>query len=116
MKFGTNLRFVRNDSFTNANSFITGTANASWTSGVGRNYRPGGSCPAPADCSGLPAVASTGLSSYADSLIPLLGVISQTNVIYNYTIDGQVIPLGEPLPRAATARTSTSSTCRTAGA
>lgn len=99
VKFGANLRFVRNDSFTNANSFITGVANGSWTSGVGRNYRPGGPCPAPADCSGLPAVASTGLSSYADSLIPILGVISQTNVIYNYTIDGRVIPIGEPVTR-----------------
>lgn len=99
LKAGANLRFVRNSSFTNANSFISGTANASWTSGVGRNYRPGGPCPAPADCSGLPAVASTGLSSYADSLIPILGVISQTNVVYNYTIDGDVIPFGEPLRR-----------------
>ncbi len=99
LKFGTNLRFVRNDSFSNENSFITGIANGSWTSGVGRNYRPGGSCPAPADCSGLPLVASAGVSSYADSLIPLLGVISQTNVIYNYTIDGRVIPVGEPLSR-----------------
>ena len=36
LKTGANLRFVRNSSFTNANSFITGIANASWTSGVGR--------------------------------------------------------------------------------
>jgi hypothetical protein len=99
LRTGANLRFVRNASFTNANSFLTGTANASWASGVGRTYRPGGACPAPANCSGLPAVASTGLSSYADSLIPILGVITQTNAVYNYTIDGDVIPFGEPLRR-----------------
>ena len=99
LKTGANLRFVRNSSFTNANSFITGIANASWTAGSGGRYRPGGACPAPANCSGLPAVASNGVSAYADSLIPILGVISQTNVVYNYTIDGDVIPFGEPVRR-----------------
>jgi hypothetical protein len=99
MKVGMNLRFVRNNSFTNANSFIGGTTNASWTAGVGRRYSPGGACPAPANCSGLPAVAASGISSYADSLIPLLGAITQTTVRYNYNIDGSVVPLGAPLER-----------------
>jgi hypothetical protein len=99
LKFGGNMRFIRNDNYTFANSFASGAANASWTSGVGRRYRPGGACPAPADCSGLPAVASTGLSAYADSIIPVLGIISQTNVIYNYTIDGQVLAPGAPVER-----------------
>jgi hypothetical protein len=99
LKFGGNMRFIRNDNYTFANSFTTGTANASWVPGVGRRYRPGGACPPPSDCSGLPAVASTGLSSYADSLIPILGMISETNVIYNYTIDGKVLPHGAPVER-----------------
>lgn len=99
LKFGGNMRFIRNDNYTFANSFTTGTANGSWVAGVGRRYRPGGPCPAPADCSGLPAVASGGLSAYADSLIPILGIISQTNVIYNYTIDGQVLAPGAPVSR-----------------
>jgi hypothetical protein len=99
LKFGGNVRIIRNDSYTYANSFATGTANGSWVSGVGRRFRPGGPCPAPADCSGLPAVGAGGLSAYADSLIPLLGIISQTNIVYNYTIDGAVLPPGAPVER-----------------
>jgi hypothetical protein len=99
VKFGGNLRIIRNDSYTYANSFLTGISNASWMAGVGRRYRPGGACPAPADCSGLPIVASGSLSSYADSIAPILGVISQTNVIYNNSIDGQIAGLGEPVNR-----------------
>jgi hypothetical protein len=99
IKFGGNLRLVRNDSYTFANSFLTGTANASWMAGVGRRYRPGGPCPAPADCSGLPAVGSGSLSSYADSLAPMLGIISQTNVIYNNSIDGVLAGVGDPVLR-----------------
>ena len=40
-----------------------------WPASAAANM-PGGACPAPADCSGLPAVARTGSSAYADSLIP----------------------------------------------
>jgi hypothetical protein len=98
-KFGGNMRFIRNDNYTYANSFTTGTANGSWVGGVGQRYRPGGPCPAPADCSGLPAVATAGRSAYGDSLIPLLGIISQTNVIYNYDINGQVLAPGAPVQR-----------------
>ena len=99
LKFGGNMRLIRNDNYTYANSYASGTANASWTAGVGRRYRPGGACPPPADCSGLPAVAAGGLSAYADSIIPLLGIISQTNVIYNYTVDGQILAPGAPVER-----------------
>ncbi len=99
LKFGGNMRLIRNDNYTFANSFASGSSNASWMSGIGRRYRPGGACPAPADCSGLPAVASTGLSAYADSIAPLLGIISQTNVIYNYTVAGQVLAPGAPVER-----------------
>jgi hypothetical protein len=99
VKVGTNLRYLRNDTFTNANSFFAGTANGSWVTGVGRRYMPGGVCPAPADCSGLPAVASAGQATYADSFINMLGAITQTTARYNYTIDGGVISEGAPLPR-----------------
>ena len=93
----------------------TGNANGSWVSGVGQRYMPGGPCPAPADCSGLPAVATAGRSAYGDSFIPLLGIITQTNVVYNYTIDGQRPAARRRRWRASTAPTSTSSTSRTAG-
>ncbi len=99
LKFGTNLRYVRNDTFTNASSFFGGSLNGSWAAGVGRRYMPGGACPAPADCSGLPAVASTGQATYADSFINMIGAVTQTTARYNYTIDGGVIPEGQALPR-----------------
>ena len=34
--------------------------------------------PAPSDCSGLPAVASTAQATYADTFINMLGAITQT--------------------------------------
>ncbi len=99
LKAGTNLRWMRNDAFTNASSFFGGVANGSWASGVGRRYMPGGACPAPADCSGLPGVATAGQAVYADTFINILGALTQTNAIYNYTIDGGVLPEGALVPR-----------------
>ncbi|MBA2355562.1 MAG: carboxypeptidase regulatory-like domain-containing protein [Acidobacteria bacterium] len=99
MKVGTNLRWLRNDTFTNASSFFGGSANGSWTSGVGRRYMPGGACPAPANCAGLPAVAANGQATYADTFINLIGAVTQTTARYNYTIDGGVLAEGAPLPR-----------------
>jgi hypothetical protein len=98
-KFGTNLRWVRNDRFTNSGTFHGGSLNGSWVAGVGRRYMPGGACPAPADCSGLPAVASTDQAVYADSFINLMGIVSQTTARWNYALDGSVLPVGEPLRR-----------------
>jgi hypothetical protein len=98
-KIGANMRWIRNDFYTNAQSFHSATANGSWVSGVGRVYRPGGTCPAPANCSGLPAVASGDVAVYADSLIDLLGVISQTTARWNYNIDGSTIAVGDPTRR-----------------
>jgi hypothetical protein len=98
-KFGTNLRWVRNDRFTNSGSFHGGSLNGSWVAGVGRRYMPGGTCPAPADCSGLPAVAGSDQAVYADSFINLLGIVSQTTARWNYALDGTVLPVGEPLRR-----------------
>lgn len=99
LKFGANLRWVRNDNFTNENSFHDGSLNGSWVLGVGRRYAPGGACPAPANCSGLPAVADGDMAVYADSLINVLGVVSQVNAHWNYDIDGSLLPVGEPVRR-----------------
>ncbi len=99
IKVGTNLRFTRNDRYSDAGSWHSATTNGSWVAGVGRRYMPGGACPAPADCSGLPAVALGGQATYADGMIALLGVLSQNTGRYNYNIDGTVIPLGTPTTR-----------------
>jgi len=99
LKIGTNLRIVRNDFFDNTNSFHDAVANGSWVAGVGTLYMPGGTCPPPGNCAGLPAVASGGRSGYADTFINILGVLSQSNAIYNYNIDGTVVPEGTPISR-----------------
>ena len=101
LKFGTNLRFTRVPSYTNANSFYFGTANASWTDGVGRTYMPGADCPGSvaAACNALPAVASGAQATYADSLIPILGMITQADGNFNYLKDGSVVPVGVPTDR-----------------
>jgi hypothetical protein len=99
VKVGTNIRFTRNDRYTDASSWHNAVTNGSWVAGVGRRYMPCGACPAPADCSGLPAVAAGGQATYADGMIALLGVLSQANARYNYNIDGSVIPLGTPTTR-----------------
>jgi hypothetical protein len=100
VKAGANLRWIRNDRYSNANSYHTATANGSWVAGVGRRYAPGiGACPPPANCSGLPAVASGDVAVFADSFIDILGVISEADAQWNYNIDGSVIPNGEPIRR-----------------
>ena len=99
LRFGTNLRWLRNDTYTNTSSFFEATANGSWAAGVGRRYMPGGACPAPANCAGLPAVSSTAQATYADAFINIIGAMTQTTGNYNYTIDGGVLAEGAPVPR-----------------
>jgi Carboxypeptidase regulatory-like domain/TonB dependent receptor-like, beta-barrel len=100
-KFGGNVRFTRVGSSTNANSFHIPSANGSWVSGVGTTYMPGAPCPEPvtAACDALPAVDPGGTSTYGDTLIPLLGVISEVDAYYNYDRDGNVLPLGDAVRR-----------------
>ncbi|MPZ16682.1 MAG: hypothetical protein GEV06_02025 [Luteitalea sp.] len=99
LKAGVNFRWIRNDNSTNENSFHTFNSNPSWVESVGRLYMPGGQCPAPADCSGLPAVSPDGESGYTDPFIHMLGVMSSTTSRYNYGIDGATLPIGDPVAR-----------------
>ena len=99
-KFGGNMRFIRNDSYTFANSYTTGTANGSWVSGVGQRYRPGGPCPAPADCSGLPAVASggpLGLRRFVDPAARRSSARRTSSTTTRST--AQILPHGDPVGR-----------------
>ncbi|MCL4814325.1 MAG: TonB-dependent receptor [Vicinamibacteraceae bacterium] len=98
-KFGANLRWIRNDSYDNANSFNFYNSNPSWVSGVGRTYMPGGACPPPADCSGLPAVDPNSESLFTDPFIHMLGVLSANTALYNYRVDGSVLAEGAPIER-----------------
>lgn len=101
LKFGTNIRYTRIPRYTNANSFYSAVANGSWVSGVGRTYMPGANCPPPVTeaCNSLPAVASGGQATYADTFINILGMLTQANGSFNYDRDGNVIPVGTPTQR-----------------
>ncbi len=99
MKFGTNLRFTRIPTYSNAGSFSYATANGSWVDGVGRVYIPGrDSCSTPG-CNVLPAADSGFFASFADSWIDILGIMSQATGQYNYDRDGNVLPEGDPVRR-----------------
>ena len=101
IKFGGNLRFTRVGSTNNSNSFHRPSANGSWVDNVGVTYMPGAPCPAPstAACDALPAVDPGGTSTYGDTFIPLLGVISEVDAYYNYDRGGSVLPLGSAVTR-----------------
>jgi hypothetical protein len=96
LKFGANIRFSRIGTSNNVNSFHIPNANGSWVDGVGTNYMPGRDCDA---CGLFPAVSDGGVSSFGDTFIPLLGIISETTAYYNYAVDGSVLPVGAPVSR-----------------
>jgi hypothetical protein len=100
-RFGTSMRFTRIGTSTNINSFHTPQANGSWVDGVGTVYMPGAGCPEPvsAACDAYPAVSDGGVSSYGDTFIPLLGIISEVTGYYNYDRNGGVLPAGAPVKR-----------------
>lgn len=93
--FGFDFRFTRNDRFTNANSFHDFIVNPSWLPNVGRNVTPGAAeCVTPG-CSAVPGVASGFRAAYRDSVINLLGIITQVNGNYNFLRDGSTQGTGE---------------------
>jgi len=99
MGFGGDIRITRNERFSNGNSFHFFSGNPSWLPNVGRNLRPGNSrCQQPG-CFAVPAVASSGAAAYNDSVVNLLGIITQATGFYNLNRDGSPVPSGEPLPR-----------------
>jgi len=100
VKFGTNMRFSRIPSYTNANSFNDAVTNASWMAGVGTNYAPGQACPGTEGaCASLPAVSEDYLATFADSFAPIMGMVSETTLYANYLVDGSLLPEGEPVTR-----------------
>ncbi|MFN0084968.1 MAG: carboxypeptidase regulatory-like domain-containing protein [Blastocatellia bacterium] len=83
--FGANVRFIRNARFNFANSFPSASANASWLLGTGRDLRP-------ADIGG-------GAVAFSDSMMALLGIISQGNAVYNFDRTGKTLGVGEAVRR-----------------
>jgi carboxypeptidase family protein len=85
--FGTNIRFIRNNRFNFTNSFPSASTNASWLLGTGRNLRPSDIDPA------------TGVA-FSDSMMALLGIVSQGNARYNFDRTGTALPVGAPVVRS----------------
>lgn len=83
--FGTNIRFIRNSRFDFTNSFPTAVTNVSWLLGTGRNLRP-------ADISGSTV-------AFVDSMMALLGIVSNGTARYNFDKTGKVLGVGEAVRR-----------------
>ena len=99
IKAGTNIRFTRIPSTRNSNSWLNATVNPSWVSGVGVTYMPGGANCVTAGCDATPAVAGTFAAGFADSWLNSLGVLSESNLAANYDLQGNALPVGQPLTR-----------------
>jgi hypothetical protein len=97
VKFGTNLRFTRIPTYTDANSYSYASVNPSWVSGVGNRYSPGSDTCDLAGCNAIPAVDSGW--NWADPWITMLGVVSAGTGQYNYDRNGNLLPDGAPARR-----------------
>jgi hypothetical protein len=99
MSFGGELRTTRNSTESNAASFHFFSHNPSWLPNVGRNVQPFSSSCGQPGCTAVPAVSSGFAASYRDSVINLLGVISQATAQYNFDRTGATLPVGATVPR-----------------
>jgi hypothetical protein len=97
--FGGDFRITRNERFSNANSFHFFSLNPSWLPRVGRHLQPGNAACLQVGCGAVPAVASSGVSSYRDSAVNLLGIINQAPVFNNLNPEDTPVPSGQALPR-----------------
>ncbi len=103
--FSFGIDFLRNNTFTNVNSFNEFITNPSWMPNVGRNVTPGtfdcgqSDPTATAGCNAVPAVAGSFQGSFRDTVINMLGITSQVNGNFNFLTDGSVLASGDPVLR-----------------
>lgn len=98
--FGTNIRLVYNGSVSQLASFSSGTMNASWLStagiaGTGTAFDP--------TSGGFPGVDSSFANSYDFPVMGLIGMVSEVNAQYNFTLNpkaatGAQVGQGAPIP------------------
>ena len=79
-------RLVQNQSNNYGRSFHTAQTNVSWLRGTGADLQP-------------PDLSAGDRTAYNDSMLALLGIVTQGNANYNYNIDGSVLPVGAPIAR-----------------
>ena len=90
--FGGEVRFTRNRTFDNGNSFHFLTSNPSWLPNVGRNITPGAAeCVTPG-CTAVPVVAIAAADSFRDGVVNLMGIMTQATGNYNYDRTGATLP------------------------
>lgn len=88
IKFGAQIRLVRNNRTSYANSFPTASGNASWLAASGSALN------AP-----FPDMLSTGRVAFRDAAVAVLGLVTQGNAAYNYDLQGNPLPVGAPVGR-----------------
>jgi hypothetical protein len=79
-------RLIQNRSYNYGRSFHDAVTNISWLRGTGADVQP-------AD------LASSDRTAYGDAIAALLGLVTQATARWNYTINGEVLPVGAPLQR-----------------
>jgi len=89
LRFGGNIRRIRNRSVSTANSFHSVDMWQGWLRGSASEYE-----------ANLTDLDRSFNSAYRLAAGSALGVIPQGTAIYNYQLDGTVIPVGEPLRRS----------------
>ncbi len=100
LSFGTNVRLVHNGSISQLASFSSGTMNASWLTtagiaGTGTAFDPTSGC--------FEAVDSSFANSYDFPVMGLIGMVSEVNAQYNFTLNpkaetGTQLAQGAPVP------------------
>ena len=97
LDFGGSIRFINNNRSSRENSWSYDYTNAAWLSPSGISGNPG--VPLNPSTYGYPAVNSGFTNGYDFPVMGLLGIVSETNAIYNYTPSGEVLPQGTPINR-----------------
>ena len=85
---GGTMRRISNESNSFIGTWHTAQANLSWLLGTGAEFR-----------ANLPDLSTQFRTAYGDAVMAALGVVSQVNANYNYTISGSVLPQGAPIAR-----------------
>ena len=88
VRVGATLRWVEAKSANNATSWSDASTNVSWLRGTGSDLQ-----------AGAPGLNSTFRTAYGDAMVAVLGIVTQGNARYNYTIQGDVQPQGAAVKR-----------------
>ena len=88
VKFGGVGRLISNQSTDYSKSYSSGTTNASVIKGSGNDLIPAGL-----------SVAKGDVTTYEYATLAVLGIVTSATANYNNTVDGKIIPAGQPVLR-----------------